>query len=947
MTRLSACLFGLAVVLPVACWAQESFLLTDNGLTNSKYSEYKDVSRLETGGTYEVNPPLESGPGGSVFSFADGALTNGDSSFDFKRDPGPYSYWHNMGRGELIVNLGRQCTIDRVRLCLLNREGGPHGTASVDVYVKGDALEFPDILKVGSIDEPVNGWNEFTVGRQTDGLRLVLKRAPGCAYITVSEVELWGTPIQGADPAPSVTSSDPQRTEEGITWWAFDFGPANSASFARFHVTDAKATYSPERGFGWIPYEDGRPVTESNFGPASAVVPGLGERNRDAALTDPLYRDLVMTSEYYHTQVRQTFAVDVPPGDYTVMTMHGDVSFGRPGKQNYWIEAEGQRVPGEISLPSSCTTDVVFDVGVQDGRLDLTFDGDSPDPASKGFAINGLVILPADTDEQRQFATRKIAKIRAAIQRYAKQAFEDSFTEVPYEETATMVTPSEADNARGFIAWTPQWMEMIYPHSVPTSEGVQRPCGIFATPGEYEPFVVAIRALRPLAAVTVELGDLAGEKMSIPAEAIDVRKVGYWRQRLGSSWSTEYRVMPELLEPFDTVKVAADTTQEFWLTVHVPEDVAPGRYAGPVIVKTDGEEMWQSTVTLEVLPFTLDKPERVVGMYWRDEKWEPERLDKQLQDMLAHGIGAVTLNRSPEVSNVDGKLVVDTSELLSVLQHLKQMGITGPIPYHGGLDRLISRNFPDGDFEQLYVEVIRQLEAVSSRDDTPKLLYYPVDEIGSSDERGEKAHRLCSLAAKVPGATSYITVNNYAGGEKWGDSFDIWCGNIEYTAEQEDRLLARGKRYMRYGSAYLNDSRQVRNSCGLGFYRRPAEAHYYWHYQAYNVDAFNDFDGNARDWCAAYPGPDGPIPTMDWEAIREGIDDLRYIATLNRLATDLEAGSNAQKQVAARARKELADILAMDDGVNQYTFAENLTHAEFDGLRRRLVDRILEMLGAQ
>lgn len=939
--RISVACLVLALA-PVAR-GQERLLLTENGLQNPEFSEYQGVQRVVTGGSYEANPPFSGGEEGASFSFAEGVLTNGDSTFNHKREPMPYAYWQGLPQGELTVNLGRMCHIGRLRLCLLSREEGPHGTKRVEVHAKGDPLEFPDILKVGLIEPVEDGWNELNVDRDSDGLRLMFARADGKTYITVSEIEIWGRALEAAGETPSVSSADPKRTEDGITWWAFDFGPADSPPFAQFHVTDSKAAYSPDRGFGWIPYQDGQPATESNFGPASAVVPGLGERDRGGAAVDPLYRDLVMTSEYYHTQVRQTFAVDVPNGTYLVMTMHGDVQYGRVGRQSYWIEAEGKTAVDDIELDWSRTTDATFEVAVEDGRLDLTFDAKDPDPAKRGFAINGLAVFPADTAEQRGFAERKVAMIRAAIERTTQQAFERSFTEVPYEETGEMVEPSEADRARGFVAWTPNWMERIYPNSVPEAADVERRCTTFAAPGEYEPVSVAVRALRDLEAVRVKLGDLTGDAGRIPAESLEIRKVRCWPQRIGSSWSTEYQVMPELLELFESVDIAADQTQEFWLTIHVPDAAAAGNYAGPVRVTVDDGGEWETTLGLQVLPFRLARAERPVGMYWRDEQWEPERLDKELRDMVEHGVTAVTLSRAPTIENVDGKLVADTSELLAFLQHLKQLGIEGPIPYYPGLDGLVRRAFPEGDFDAQYVEAIRQLEEVSSRDDTPKLLHYPVDEIGNSDERGEKAAHLCSLTAQVPGATSYITVNNYEAGEKWGDSFDIWCGNIEYTADQEQRLLERGKRYMRYGPAYLNSCRKARNSSGFGFYRRPAEAHYYWHYQAFNRDPFNDFDGTARDWCAAYPGPDGPIPTLDWEAIREGIDDLRYIATLKQLAAQAENGNAAQRQAAARARDELKQVLALDATVNQYDFAADLADDEFSDLRRRLADRIIEL----
>jgi len=310
--------------LQTACLAQESLLLSGNGATNAANSEYGDAKLSHVGGSYEASPATEEAKDGQSVPFSEGVLTNGDSSFNHKREPMPYTYWQKTAQGELIVNLARRCHIDRIRVCLLSPDTGPHGTQAVQVYLTGDPLEFPDVLKVGTIAPAVNGWNEFSVNRDADGLRLVFEAAAGKQYITVSEVELWGSVLE-QQPAPeqAASAADPKRVEDGITWWAFDFGPAGSPSFARFCVADSKTVYSPERGFGWVPYEGGKPVTESNFGPASAQVPGLGDRDRGSG-PDTLFRDFVMTSEYYHTQVRQTFAVDVPDGAYRILSMHGD-----------------------------------------------------------------------------------------------------------------------------------------------------------------------------------------------------------------------------------------------------------------------------------------------------------------------------------------------------------------------------------------------------------------------------------------------------------------------------------------------------------------------------------------------------------------------------------------------------------------------------------------------
>ena len=941
---------------PLLLMAQGAQLLTENGLENPTYTKYGDAAQLPTGGTVTARPvlaaPKDVPP---TLKFSESCLTNGDAGFDWKRVPAPYAYWQNMKRGELEFDLQKPYRVRQVRICILNT--GAHGTGRIELYKLGDPLEFPEALKLGEL-RAEDGWNVFDkLDTTVDGLRLRFTAQKGKTYITVSEVEIWGEKAVGKTIARTRAPkrANPKSVvENGIEWYAFDFGPVSSPVFANFTGVTRDAAYTKKRGYGFIPYHDGKPDTPSNFGPESTVVPGLAERDRvgsKASYSDSLYRDFVMTARYYHTQVQQTFALDVPNGSYRIITFHGDQKCGRLGEQSWWIDAEGERLVEKLDMPSSYAADAVFEASVKDGQLSLTFDAEHPKPASCGFLLNGLAAFPVNTPAEKAFAAGKIAKIRRAIVRERDDAFANIFTEVPYVEEAEMPRLSPADQARGFLAFVPHWLANVYPNSVPRAADLARPLGCFACPGEYEPMAIALRAVRELKGVRCTISDLVGPE-TMSAGAIEVRTVKYWRQRIGSSWGTEWRLMPELLELHPQVDVAKDTTQEFWLTVRVPGAARPGVYRGTVTLATANAGTFTTPVLVEVLPFTLQPNERPVGMYWYENKVAgTPRRDVQIRDMLAHGMTTLTMGQLfPEISNTNGKLVMDVAPLQTFLQDLKTLGIAGPIPYlNSSMMAKLRRAFPEQTeeaYDTLYVEGIRQLEAVSSRPDTPQLLHYSVDEIGNHEERGKKANHECALVARVPGATSYITVNNYAAGEKWGDTFDIWCGNIEYTAEQETALLAKGKRYMRYGSAYLNDARKARNSCGLGFYRRPAEAMFYWHYQCYQAEPTNDFDGTSRDHCAAYPGADGtPIPTIDWESLREGVDDMRYIATLKHYAARAAKEPNGEA-VAGKALKTLRTVLGGDDRVNQGSFRDDLGHDEYHALRRQLVDAILELRAA-
>jgi len=79
---------------------------------------------------------------------------------------------------------------------------------------------------------------------------------------------------------------------------------------------------------------------------------------------------------------------------------------------------------------------------------------------------------------------------------------------------------------------------------------------------------------------------------------------------------------------------------------------------------------------------------------------------------------------------------------------------------------------------------------------------------------------------------------------------------------------------------------------GVYLWASPFTSHCPWTYQHYFDNPFDDTDGPAtkgHDWGLSFPGIDDPadlIPTRCYEAMREGADDLRYIATLEKAVAD-------------------------------------------------------------
>jgi hypothetical protein len=100
-----------------------------------------------------------------------------------------------------------------------------------------------------------------------------------------------------------------------------------------------------------------------------------------------------------------------------------------------------------------------------------------------------------------------------------------------------------------------------------------------------------------------------------------------------------------------------------------------------------------------------------------------------------------------------------------------------------------------------------------------------------------------------------------------------------------------------------------------GFYqaRIGAFSSQYFAYMEFTGDPWCDLDGGNRDWNVAYPSMDSPYhdPTLEWEAMREGVYDYRYAFTLKTMAE--RAGKKGREAEAAKALEVLDEVLSAVD----------------------------------
>ena len=198
--------------------------------------------------------------------------------------------------------------------------------------------------------------------------------------------------------------------------------------------------------------------------------------------------------------------------------------------------------------------------------------------------------------------------------------------------------------------------------------------------------------------------------------------------------------------------------------------------------------------------------------------------------------------------------------------------------------------------------LVRYIHNEALRRGWPKLYFAPIDEPGNSKtpNRMQFAENVLDLVHQVPGCKTATTVSA-SDIQRLGDRVDVRIyayGN--YNRAKALKEAGEGHPFWVYenGMFYGHNTIGSRNMTGFEFMRSGAEVATAWGFDATMGNPNNDFDGGHRDWNVVYPGVDRLTPTIYWELCREGVDDCRYVATLQneiRVARALGMGDLARK----------------------------------------------------
>ena len=486
---------------------------------------------------------------------------------------------------------------------------------------------------------------------------------------------------------------------------------------------------------------------------------------------------------------------------------------------------------------------------------------------------------------------------------------------IDYKTTAGFADPPQAWKKRGFVVYPVNYLELVFPNSSVDYNRAGDELKCFEVPGQSEPVSFVIYAFEDLSDVQIKVSDLHSGPDTIFADNIHIHQVVRNDQRWGWSKEKNYGTCPDYLS-FENpiVDVKNNSNCQFWLTIDVPEDMTPGEYKGTVLINGGGEEIYRLPLKVEVLNIKLlkNKVRHMIyhSPHYRNFDRNPLRV---LKDMKNHGI--VPIYYPPrktsdftdlsdfELQLADFRRVYPNADTLFVglFDHGRLWKkIKGPKP-------AFQRDFPL--FKSTYGKRLRSF-AYLARQYNIELIFTFVDEPGKNAPARRIAY-LCSQIAQSNGLKTWCTFVPHhdiqlslTKQEVFGhinylrplgmllDEFVCFIGNLDNSAIEHIKK----KSNVSYYTTYLGTSvRCAYNRFLHGLYPFVVDSDYVvcYAYRDERGDPYDDMDRvsfwipnvSMNDYLLTYPTWQGDIlPTLSYEALREGVEDSQLISTMLALA---------------------------------------------------------------
>jgi hypothetical protein len=536
-------------------------------------------------------------------------------------------------------------------------------------------------------------------------------------------------------------------------------------------------------------------------------------------------------------------------------------------------------------------------------------------------------------------------------------------------QPATVALSSD-DEKRGWLLYQRDRNCEVFPNSRPAPDERLEKLRITATPGETEsqPFAVyAIRDVKELKAQIASpwsMGSLQLEDVLFHPVQYPVSRTRGRDEVRGASAKTFVRY-PVFLRPVSAHNVRAQSSRLYWVTVNVPGSASAGTYSASIRVSDANGGRRDLPIEIRVLPFRLtERGLPRFGAFFSGAKM----ARGEWAFLRRYGLDAAqwfwSANRI-EIRNRAGAMALDFTAYDAAVNAMKAAGMRGPLVLSLGNSwlghyeiaiaqafdlRLMKRelggrqvtlmDMTDIRWEKYWVEGLRQIFAHAKQAQWPPLALLINDEPTKHimAYHPYRYHLVKKHFPEVPVYGVFFEPEKDPG--PLLHSSDIVVANRDLD-RMKDLAAQFGKRFWTYNNVTADQSFGKNR---LLYGQIPAyygsEAMWFWCWNYYVGNAWDDFDREQSDadWVAVYPSVDGeePVKTLAVEALREAIDDVRYLKTLEQRAPDLVPELR-------RRQKALFDGIRLDERVNSDAeFFISIRNDDVERLRSWAIEELLK-----
>lgn len=568
---------------------------------------------------------------------------------------------------------------------------------------------------------------------------------------------------------------------------------------------------------------------------------------------------------------------------------------------------------------------------LKDGKISLLFSGGGAD----GPAIARLELL-VPTQAQALECFRQWVREGTADAWAASKAA--PFTQVKGDDPAARLAPTPDEQANGAVPMVRSYLSFIYPESIPGEQEHTLRGRILMTPGEYEPFQFAVRALKDFNKLSAEVVGAAPKGLDV-----DLRWVECVPVRSGGSRSNKFKVQPNRLWPkevFPDCAVKAGQTQAWWAIVKAGDQLEAKTYPLKIAVKNEGNTVAEFELAVNVLPFRLPKKAERSFLLTGSTMVDDETV---LADLAEHGLNSMgAFNEFEPV--IDGK--VDFAIWDAYFVQLRQRGIDSAFFWYLGNPRS-GNSVKDGLGQEKFLEVVKGIQQRVQDGRYPKLFCFSIDEAVLSAKAFKESQELYQLFKQQAPALKVLgcSLDKYSHTVKYEGCIDMLACNGSFAQNsawcKEKNVLLNMYSYICAGVT----ASQTRLNYGFAAHQYGAAVVNGWAMSWYNGHPYNDLDAGCTDWSIFLPNWAGPsISAPSWEGFRAGVNDLRYAALLQSLAKEGKADAKVLDEIRANGIGKMTEM--RETVVGDSIFGANMQNAQdLELARARIIQEILKGVG--